>query len=72
MIETIEVLVRAEGEGAVGDARMQISKQCAECKHWDGVVACKAFPEGIPDAIFEGKHDHTEAFPGDGGVRFTA
>ncbi len=30
---------------------------------------CSAFPDGIPDAIWLGEHDHALPFPGDGGVR---
>ena len=30
---------------------------------------CSAFPDGIPDAIWLGTHDHALPFPGDGGVR---
>ena len=29
---------------------------------------CSAFPDGIPDAIWLGTHDHALPFPGDGGV----
>lgn len=30
---------------------------------------CSAFPDGIPEAIWLGTHDHALPFPGDGGVR---
>ncbi len=30
---------------------------------------CSAFPDGIPDAIWLGTHDHALPFPGDDGVR---
>lgn len=46
--------------------------QCERCKHHNGDATCAAFPERIPDAIFRNEHDHTEPFPGDGGILFEA
>ena len=46
------------------------STQCAECKHYQGVLTCDAYPEGIPEKILTGEHDHAEPFDGDQGVMF--
>ena len=49
--------------------------QCLICKHFWGIDACAAFPEGIPGAIRLGQFDHTEPYPNaenpkDNGIRF--
>lgn len=45
---------------------------CAECRHFwvdrYDVIACDAFPAGIPRAILEGRNDHREPYDGDGGI----
>lgn len=39
---------------------------CGACKRLrlDGKQRCKAFLEGIPKKILDGKFDHTKKFPG--------
>jgi len=50
--------------------------QCINCKNLNrntithDVKTCKAFPEGIPDDIWDYSYDHTEAYPNDNGIRF--
>ncbi|MBX3187803.1 MAG: hypothetical protein KF819_12340 [Labilithrix sp.] len=47
--------------------------QCHGCRHYEwGALdrdRCNAYPDGIPDAIWNGGADHALAHPGDGGVR---
>jgi len=43
---------------------------CIACRNWTGKVkkaskpACKAFPNGIPEKILDGKNKHTKPYPG--------
>ena len=49
------------------------SKVCVYCAHLitdpEGRT-CKAFPDGIPMEIWDGRNDHRKPYPGDGGVVF--
>ena len=49
---------------------MPQSTQCLECLHYFGEFKCDAFPDGIPEQIYTGEHDHTKEFKGDNGIRF--
>jgi hypothetical protein len=48
--------------------------KCLSCKHLTSVQyakrACKAYPKGIPDAIWLNDHDHTKPYRGDGGIQY--
>ena len=45
--------------------------QCNTCKHrGPSAFKCKAFPEGIPKEIIEGKHNHEKTYPGDNGILY--
>ena len=46
---------------------------CLDCVHFfedEYGFKCKAFPEGIPDEILDGEHDHHKLFKGDHGIQF--
>ena len=51
-----------------------IPPQCLKCKQYNVFkyigVSCKAFPNGIPEQILSGKHDHTKPFKDDNGILF--
>jgi hypothetical protein len=63
---------------------MIMHPQCLCCKHSrnfiiensanedSSVHRCYAFPEGIPDDIFNSKFNHRFEYPGDKGIRFEA
>jgi hypothetical protein len=42
---------------------------CFYCKHLKR-GDCKAFPDGIPDDIWEARSLHRTPFPGDQGIQF--
>jgi len=48
------------------------SPTCDLCKHLrkPSLHTCDAFPDGIPDEIWEGKNDHKKPYPGDHGIEF--
>jgi len=46
------------------------SDQCAMCAHYEGLMACAAFPDRIPQEILTGEHDHREPYDGDQGIRW--
>ncbi len=43
---------------------------CCLCKHERNGRTCAAFPEGIPEDIWAGWHDHREPYPDDKGILF--
>ena len=45
--------------------------QCVWCRHRaDHGDRCRAFPDGIPEAILKNRHDHCHPYDGDRGVRY--
>lgn len=49
---------------------MILTAPCYQCRHFQGNATCAAFPVSIPFEIWEGRHQHREPYPGDGGLRF--
>ena len=49
---------------------MPQSDQCISCRHYRGPYTCAAFPGSIPEEIITGGFDHSQPYPGDGGIRF--
>jgi len=46
------------------------SDTCERCTHHRGWRNCAAFPDGIPDALWNAYRGHREPFPGDNGIQF--
>ena len=41
-----------------------VNLPCSTCRHFYRLKSgCKAFPRGIPDAIWSGENDHRERLP---------
>lgn len=55
---------------------MTVLPQCFACAHFrmderdEDRPYCVAFPQRIPQAIWYGRHDHQQPYPGDRGIRF--
>jgi hypothetical protein len=37
---------------------------CFQCVHFDGILGCPAFPDGIPEEILLGENDHSQIIKG--------
>ena len=40
------------------------------CHWYTAGNQCIAYPEGIPEKIWRGEHDHKDAYEGDQGIRY--
>jgi hypothetical protein len=54
---------------------MEFMPVCLDCRHFrevreDQPLTCDAFPDGIPDIVIKGGHEHRTPLPGDHGIRF--
>lgn len=59
-------------EQAVGNQLKASFINCDICEYYHGLSECDAFPDGIPEDILIGEHDHTTPHSGDGGIQFEA
>jgi hypothetical protein len=50
---------------------MITTPQCGVCRHMRKGAGrkCDAFPDGIPQAIWNGSYDHRFPYPGDHGIQ---
>lgn len=69
-IPTEIIFVPAVADGLRGDLPVAVSVLCGTCSHLGPGLSCRAFPDGIPGPILEGRADHREPYPGDHGVRY--
>ena len=69
MPEVVRVLVPIRSNGIVAHIGVDMSEQCAMCRHKADALACLAF-EHIPASILDGSHDHRKPYLGDHGIRF--
>lgn len=64
-----------EKQGDIEDdriyANIPLNMPCIRCNRLKGLTkTCEAFPNGIPDKIWTGKHMHTSSVDGDLGILF--
>ena len=58
------------GDVHMKDGELGIA-QCVWCRHRsDNGRRCRAFPDGIPEAILRNRHDHCQPYDGDRGIRY--
>ena len=53
--------------------QVPVESSCISCirlKSKGSDPSCKAFPNGIPEEILNGSHDHRKPFKGDNGIRY--
>ena len=49
---------------------MTTNNLCMTCKFRLLDWSCEAYPDGIPEEIFNGEVDHKEPYKGDHGIQF--
>ncbi|MCE1187458.1 MAG: hypothetical protein LWW92_17855, partial [Rhodocyclales bacterium] len=46
------------------------SDTCGDCNHYQGFQRCAAFPDGIPNALWQAYKGHRTPWPGDQGIQY--
>ncbi len=65
-----DYLTESEIERWIGEPYILIPS-CLDCIHKHPAAdTCAAFPNGIPQLIKTGQHDHKTLYIGDGGIRY--
>jgi hypothetical protein len=53
------------------DIAIEMVTPCSTCRHlYADAFSCAAFPDGIPEEILLGEHQHKTPFDGDNGIRY--
>lgn len=53
------------------DIAIEMVTPCSTCRHlYADAFSCAAFPEGIPEEILLGDHQHDKPFSGDSGIQY--
>lgn len=75
MPETMKILAAGKSGGTHYEFAVDLSVDCCACSHFNNEadsldLVCKAFPEGIPDAVRSGSVSHRSPIDGDRGIQF--
>jgi hypothetical protein len=69
-VDTVYRMIPVSSGDVIGDYGREISVLCDKCKHILFGLNCKAYPDGIPEKILNGEHDHRKPYENDKGIQF--
>ena len=61
---------RGSRDSGMNGSSVDLADKAYDHERPTGSPTCAAFPDGIPYAIWAGKHDHRTPVPGDGVITF--